>query len=100
MAAFLRLRGYFPGPLFRSNEGSRLLSAPQVNKVLRAAADRIGLPWNSVSSHCFRIGAATAAAEAGVPTDVVRAMARWKSDAIRAADARRFDGDRGGAHTQ
>lgn len=79
--SYLALRGNQDGPLFRFADG-RFLSAKTVNSVLKLAALRAGLDPATVSSHCFRIGAATSAAAAGVPSPVVQAFGRWSSGAF------------------
>jgi hypothetical protein len=36
----------------------------------------------NITGHCFRIGGTTALLKAGVPTDVIRSIGRWNSDAF------------------
>jgi integrase len=76
--SYLELRGDTAGPLFRFTDG-RLLSARAVNSIMKRAALCVGLDPATISSHCFRIGAATSAAAAGVPSSIVQAFGRWAS---------------------
>ena len=75
--SYLHLRGNTVGPLFRFADG-RFLSAKAVNSVMKLAALRAGLNPASISSHCFRIGAAAA----GVLSPIVQAFGRWSSGAF------------------
>ena len=76
---FLALRGSAFGPLFLWSDGSQLTSA-HVNFYLRDIVAKVGFSGN-YSSHSFRIGAATAAAAAGVPDHLIQALGRWTSQA-------------------
>ena len=38
------------------------------------------LPAELFGTHSLRIGSATAAAEAGIPMKIIKAMGRWSSD--------------------
>ena len=76
---YLAIRGPSPGPLFLCSNGSPLTPA-LVNAWLRAILQSVGVPGN-YSSHCFRIGAATSAALAGVPDHLIKTLGRWSSNA-------------------
>lgn len=68
--------------LFRYRDGS-LLTRPKLQKMLRNALSANKLPPEMFGTHSLRIGSATAAAEAGIPTDIIKAMGRWSSDCYR-----------------
>ena len=68
------------GPLFTYTNHT-LLTRRRLNSLLKAA---IPTTINSpVSSHSFRIGAATTAAAAGIPRWLIQKMGRWTSDCFR-----------------
>ena len=68
------------GPLFIHEDGSPLLKAQFVKKVKKALAHQ-NIDSSKYSGHSFRIGAATAAAAAGVPDHMIKMMGRWESSA-------------------
>lgn len=78
---YLSIRGLAPGPLFIWSDGSPL-SPIQVNFYLRDLLSRASIK-GKYSSHSFRIGAATAAAAAGVPDHIIQTLGRWSSSAFR-----------------
>ena len=65
---------------FRTPSGFTPLSSRKLLICCNAIWSRDGLP--SVSGHCFRIGGTTELLLRGVPSDVVRMMGRWSSDAF------------------
>uniref|UniRef100_A0A1X7TCF9 Tyr recombinase domain-containing protein n=1 Tax=Amphimedon queenslandica TaxID=400682 RepID=A0A1X7TCF9_AMPQE len=71
------------GPVFVRVDGSPLLKSTFV-QLVRKALLHSGVGQASFSGHSFRIGAATVAAEAGVPVHLLKAMGRWNSDAYLA----------------
>lgn len=79
--AFVANRGSSPGPFFRLADGTPLTKARFVAKV-RDALARAGVPQLHYSGHSFRIGAATAAARAGVQDSTIQALGRWSSAAF------------------
>ena len=79
LLAYVNLRGSSPGPLFQWQTGNPLTPA-QVNACLKDLVSRAGFSGN-YSSHSFRIGAATAAAEAGIPAHLIQTLGRWSSSA-------------------
>lgn len=81
LLSYLHLRGPTPGPLFRWTTGSPL-TAREVNTHLHSILSRAGIHGN-YSSHSFRIGAATAAAAAGIPDHLIKVMGRWSSTAYQ-----------------
>ena len=75
LAAYLAVRGWSAGPLFRLESGAPLsLSALVV--FVRAALEQAGLPASSYSGHSLRIGAATTAATLGLEDSAVRSLAQ------------------------
>ena len=78
---YLELHGSSPGPLYiRSN--SQLLSCAFLSQWLKDTFAATGID-GPISSHSFRIGAATVAANAGIPDHLIQAMGRWKSNAYQ-----------------
>ena len=68
--------------LFRCHDGS-LLTLPRLQTLLRKALRSLKLPAELFSTHSLRIGSATAAAEVGIPLNIIKAMGRWSSDCYR-----------------
>lgn len=87
------------GPLLRAVDrhgriSSRPMSGDGINRAVRAAAIRAGLPAaERYSAHSLRAGGATAAAKAGAPVAAIARQGRWSPTSpvvhsyIRAADA-------------
>ena len=69
-------------PLFRLATGKRLTQL-RFRYLLRRQIQRAGLNPQSFNTHSFRIGAATSAAQAGVPAKVIKRLGRWRSRAYR-----------------
>ena len=66
------------GPFFTYADGS-YLTRRRLNKIIKAA-----LPTtHPISSHSFRIGAATTAASAGFPRWLIQHLGRWNSNCFR-----------------
>ncbi len=68
--------------LFRFQDGS-LLTRPRLQTLLRKALRSLKLPAELFGTHSLRLGSATAAAEVGIPMDIIKAMGRWSSDCYR-----------------
>ena len=51
-----------------------------VTHLLQDSARCAGLPYESLKGHSFRIGAASAAAAAGLPDWLIKVLGRWSSD--------------------
>jgi len=79
--AYARARGVAPGPFFKCENGSPLTKARFVEGVRNALA-RAGVSSEGYYGHSFRIGAATAAARAGIQDSVIQALGRWSSPAF------------------
>lgn len=70
------------GPLFIHSNGSPL-TRPQFVKRVKEALSSAGIDQTSYSGHSFRIGAATAAARAGISDHIIKALGRWESEAYQ-----------------
>ena len=81
VTSYVSLRGPEPGTFFRHADGTPLTKARFV-ELVRSALIRAGVSVRGYSGHSFRIGAATAAAQAGVPDSVIQALGRWASQAF------------------
>ena len=80
--SYLMLRGLKPGPLFVDRSGKAVVRA-DFDRALKKAVIFNRIDPAHFKGHSFRIGAATAAAEAGIPDSQIREMGRWKSDAFK-----------------
>ena len=79
--AYVGRRSPAPGVLFRFQNGkpvSRTWFSKRLTKIV-TAMQIVG----KISSHSLRIGAATAAANAGVPENIIQILGRWASDAYK-----------------
>ena len=81
VSSYAAHRGTAAGAFFRTAAGMAVTKARFIEQV-RAALSRAGIPTAGYSGHSFRIGAATAAAQAGVPDSVIQALGRWSSPAF------------------
>ena len=81
VAAFMRTRGTSPGPFFVFRDGTALTKAKFV-QITRQALQDLGLPEGQFAGHSFRIGAATAAAQAGLEDSCIMMLGRWNSAAF------------------
>jgi hypothetical protein len=70
-------------PLFIDHSG-HFLTRQKLTSVLRSLLEAAGYRnTHQYSSHSLRIGAATAAAGSGLPTWLIQAAGRWRSDAYK-----------------
>ena len=74
--------GASSGLLFRFQDGS-MLSRQRLNELIKTLTLHCGISPGRYSSHSFRIGAASAAASAGVPDWQIQALGRWSSECYR-----------------
>ena len=79
--AYVANRGAAPGAFFCAEGGAPLTKARFV-ELVRSALTRAGVPVAGYSGHSFRIGAATTAAQAGIPDSTIQALGRWTSPAF------------------
>ena len=75
---YLAVRPSNPGPLFVLQDGTPLSRAHLVTS-MREALSQAG---ENTSGHSFRIGAAFAAAQAGLSDSFIQTLGRWKSSAF------------------
>ena len=80
LLGYLALRGQDPGPLFLFKDGSTLSKARLLSSI-RTALAMHGLDTHQLMGHSFRIGAATAAARAGLEDSLIQSLGRWQSSA-------------------
>ena len=66
-------------PLYFFSTG-QFLTRDKVTSILRLLLQRLGFATESYASHSFRIGAATTAAEAGLPPWLIQTLGRWSSN--------------------
>ena len=66
-------------PLYVFQSGNYLTKA-KVTSIHRTIFRPLGMPTELYSSHSFRIGAATTAAEAGLPPWLIQTLGRWSSN--------------------
>jgi integrase len=82
MAAWRKLRGHQPGPLFtrfyRSQISLEALAGESVSRILRRRAKEAGLDAERITAHSLRAGHATTAALGGVPLARIAAQTRHK----------------------
>ena len=78
---YLHLRGPAAGPLFVHRDGSPL-TRNAVSTSIQLILKTAGIPGQFLG-HSFRIGAATTAAEKGVPDHMIKMLGRWSSDAYQ-----------------
>jgi hypothetical protein len=69
-------------PLFRWQDGTAMTYA-QVGKAIDKLMPRIGVSPARYASHSFRIGGATALADAGCPDVIIQALGRWRSQCYK-----------------
>ena len=79
MKHYLTRRGITPGPLFIFASG-RPLTKDALTAETRQLPSHLGCQASDYAGHSYRIGAATAAASAGLPPWLVKTLSRWSSD--------------------
>ena len=77
--ALSNLKGPSSGPLFIDTHG-RPLTRSRLSSFIQSVLQGAGIP-GQFSSHSFRIGAATAAVQCGIPDHLIKTMGGWTSDA-------------------
>ena len=80
--ALVAATGRTEGPLF-CLQSRVTLSRQRLTALIRELAAHSGVATAHYSSHSFRIGAASAAAAAGLPEWRIQALGRWSSDCYR-----------------
>ncbi|XP_054855857.1 integrase/recombinase xerD homolog [Eublepharis macularius] len=82
VGAYLRVRPSRQGPFLIHGDLSPL-TRYQFASLLRACLGSAGFPPSEFGTHSFRIGAATEAANLGLPDKAIMAVGRWRSRAFR-----------------
>ena len=83
MRKFLVSRQLFPrGPLFTLSCGA-FLTRSETSKTTKSLLRAAGFDPDPYSSRSYQIGAATAAAEAGLPEHLIKTLGRWRSSAYQ-----------------
>ena len=81
IVAYSTVRGNAPGPFFCDKKGNALSKTRFIGE-MRKALSAVGLQQDQYAGHSFRIGAATAAAQAGLEDSTIKALGRWNSSAF------------------
>ena len=81
VVAYMAARGSSPGTFFLDHE-RRPLSKQRFIRELREALMAMGVDQSSFAGHSFRIGAATAASQAGLSDSTIQTLGRWSSAAF------------------
>ena len=79
--AYMAMRGETAGSFFLLQEKNPLLKQRFIAE-LRSALEAIGMDPLLYAGHSFRIGAATAASQAGLPDSAIQTLGRWSSAAF------------------
>ena len=79
---YLAVRPQVEGALLVHEDGSPL-TRDQFVRLLKNALRAAGIDDSAYAGHSLRIGAATAAAAAGVPAHVIKMLGRWESSAYQ-----------------
>jgi hypothetical protein len=79
--AYMARRGTQLGPFFKFQD-NKPLTKDKFTQRIREALQAVGLPYQDFAGHSFRIGAATAAARAGIEDSTIQMMGRWSSSAF------------------
>ena len=82
MVDYIKLRGQGQGPLFRYANKLPVQNTAFA-KYLKAIIANTELTSKNISPHCFRIGAATWAAQSGFSSEQINAMGRWHSNSYQ-----------------
>ena len=82
LLASVAVRPHFRGPLFMFQEGT-YLTRDRLVLAVRQALQQAGSDPSRYSGHSFRIGAATAAAQAGLEDSLIKMLGRWESAAYQ-----------------
>ena len=79
--AYFNLRGPVSGSLFIHRNGLPL-TRQLLSVFLKEVTSAAGI-LGTFSGHSFRIGAATFAAQQGIPDDLIKTLGHWSSDAYQ-----------------
>jgi len=79
---YMVCRGPSPGAFFQFKDG-KLLTRERLVTKLREALGQSGMNADAYAGHSFRVGAATTAAQQGIPDSLIKTLGRWKSIAYQ-----------------
>lgn len=82
LSAFVQVRPTCSGSFF-CHFGGQALTQYQFNATLKRVLSFLGLAACPIRAHSFRIGAATTASILGIPLEQIKAMGRWRSEAVQ-----------------
>ena len=82
LLAYLAIQPPSNGLLFVHDNGSPLTRAGLVSPVCAALSEG-SVDLSRYTGHSFRIGAATAAAQEGLPGSMIQMLGRWRSSAFQ-----------------
>ena len=77
-----RISWHTHSPLFLFSTG-KPLTLSHFRRILKKLLKHTGLSPSHFNTHSLRIGAATSAARAGIPTHTIKTLGRWRSRAYR-----------------
>lgn len=78
--AYMVQRGPEEGPFFWYTKDC-FLTRERLVSAMRVALDSVGIESQKYAGHSFRIGAATTAAQCGLPDSLIKTLGRWESAA-------------------
>lgn len=90
VVAFMTARGTVPGVFFLTQE-QKLLNKSQFVAEMKKALTACGINQAAYSGHSFWIGAATAAAQAGLPDSTIQMLGQWNSAAFLSYIVKRLE---------
>ena len=79
--SYIARRGDALGAFFHSKDGQPLTKANFITRV-QGALQSAGVQFKDYTGHSFRIRAATAASQAGIPDSIIQMLGRWSSMAF------------------
>ena len=80
LLAYIAVRPHCTGPLFVFQDGA-FLTREKLVAAVQLALQRAGVASENYTGHSFHIGAATAAAQAGLEDSVIKTLGRWELSA-------------------
>lgn len=81
LSHYLTLRPREPFSLLFQTADRRPLTYKLLSQFIKAVILKLGMDARTYTPHSIRAGAATDAAQAGLPTEAIKNLGRWRSDA-------------------